>query len=106
MLHFLLPFLLTAEADAAMINGNRTVFSRRDIISLNRGGRRGDDQWTPTAIIDPMQAVQLTAEADAAMINGHGGYSCLRFAVYATAEADAAMINGHCCGFIHYCRHH
>ncbi len=38
--------VVSAEADAAMINGHDVAFMIA-FPTPNRGGRRGDDQWTP-----------------------------------------------------------
>ena len=100
-----------------MINGHFSELFQKSL-TLDRGGRRGDDQWTHKQKILGNNEV-TTAEADAAMINGHchrltaaGSRPIDRggrrgddqwtpdgrldlFLVAHTAEADAAMINGH-----------
>ena len=52
-----------------MINGH-THNSLLPKGASRRGGRRGDDQWTPANTGIANTAVGV-AEADAAMINGH-----------------------------------
>ena len=55
----------TAEADAAMINGHPALPKFFRFRAKDRGGRRGDDQWTQ------MKSLYRTNFAQAAMINAN-----------------------------------